>query len=325
MYPEFTITNTAPSQASQAPLDTPVVASPSGTGNLTLTSSSGYNTLLTFTPPDTVTNATNATVLVGGHNVVCVSERPGPGLFPVPYLYSLPSGSSVPVNDVHVFFADNSNKSAIVTGSSYDITVTNIGGVPYLQSSGGTGFPNNVHVFYANQAGYAGYTPILNGGGHSVYVVNVGVPELRCNTGAQYPGYPGNNIHVFYALFAGDIWPSDDRIKWNETLLDKDRSTNIIKDIKFYQYDILKRPLRDTYDTYDPSKCRKGFGVIAQEVEALKVKYPELSDVVENTTVNGDVKAVRYHNLFSIMGAAIQNLIKSVETLEAKVKTLESK
>jgi hypothetical protein len=36
----------------QLPLDAPVVNSPSGTGNLTLSSSTGYNTLLTYTPPD---------------------------------------------------------------------------------------------------------------------------------------------------------------------------------------------------------------------------------------------------------------------------------
>ena len=37
--------------SAQAPLETPVVATPSGTGNLTLTSNAGYNTLLTYTPP----------------------------------------------------------------------------------------------------------------------------------------------------------------------------------------------------------------------------------------------------------------------------------
>ena len=36
----------------QVALETPVVAAASGAGNLTLTSSAGYNTLLTFTPPD---------------------------------------------------------------------------------------------------------------------------------------------------------------------------------------------------------------------------------------------------------------------------------
>ena len=176
-----------------------------------------------------------------------------------------------------------------------------------------------------NTTGTATNATNLTGGGHNVYVINAGVPELNCVTGSMYAGYPNNNIHVFYAVFSGSFFPSDDRIKWNETLLTSDRSTNIIKDIKFYQYDILKRPLRDSYDTYDPIKSRKGFGVIAQEVEALKVKYPELSDVVENTTANGDIKAVNYNNLFSIMGATIQSLIKRIETLEAEVKVLKSK
>ena len=37
--------------SAQPPLETPVIATPSGTGNLTLTSNAGVNTLLTFTPP----------------------------------------------------------------------------------------------------------------------------------------------------------------------------------------------------------------------------------------------------------------------------------
>ena len=42
---------TTVTSVSQAPLDTPVIATPSGTGNLTLTSGTGLNTLLTYTPP----------------------------------------------------------------------------------------------------------------------------------------------------------------------------------------------------------------------------------------------------------------------------------
>jgi len=41
---------TTVTSVSQAPLDTPVVATPSGTGNLTLSSGTGYNSLLTYTP-----------------------------------------------------------------------------------------------------------------------------------------------------------------------------------------------------------------------------------------------------------------------------------
>ena len=37
--------------SAQPPLETPVIATPSGTGNLTLTSNAGVNTLLTYTPP----------------------------------------------------------------------------------------------------------------------------------------------------------------------------------------------------------------------------------------------------------------------------------
>jgi len=247
---------------SQAPLDTPVVATPSGTGNLTLTSGTGFNSLLTFTPAagTTYTNGSNLSLSA-------------------------------------------SNEFSVVTNPTFGTVTAALNGNAYTST-------------------YASYATSLLASGYQIYIHNAGgVPELRSTTGVAAP----QNVHVFYAEYAGQIWPSDDRIKWNETLLTSVRSTSIIKDMKFYQYDILKRPFVDKYDTYDPSKCRKGFGVIAQEVEALKVKYPELSDVVKNTGVNGDIKAVNYNNLFSIMGATIQSLIKSVETLEAKVKTLESK
>ena len=45
----------------QLALDTPTVASPSGDGNLTLTSSTGFNTLLTYTPPDRTLTGVNIT------------------------------------------------------------------------------------------------------------------------------------------------------------------------------------------------------------------------------------------------------------------------
>ena len=49
---------------SQTVLDMPVIASPSGTGNLTLSSGTGFNNLLTYTPPD-LNNITGNTTVVG--------------------------------------------------------------------------------------------------------------------------------------------------------------------------------------------------------------------------------------------------------------------
>ena len=55
--------NSNPSSA-QVQLDTPVIASASGTGNLSLTSGTGFNNLLTLTPPDK--NNINGTVNITG-------------------------------------------------------------------------------------------------------------------------------------------------------------------------------------------------------------------------------------------------------------------
>jgi len=145
---------TTVTSVSQAPLDTPVVATPSGTGNVTLTSGSGYNTLLTFTPPDTVTNATNASVLVGGHNVVCVSAPPlGGGGSGVPYLYSTAGLGYVPVNDVHVYFADYANKCPILTGV-FDVYTAIVNNTNYLHSNRMVGgYQNdNLHVYGCHRA-----------------------------------------------------------------------------------------------------------------------------------------------------------------------------
>ena len=148
---------TTVTSVSQAPLDTPVVATPSGTGNVTLTSGSGYNTLLTFTPPDTVTNATNSTnasVLVGGHNVVCVSAPPlGGGGSGVPYLYSTAGLGYVPVNDVHVYFADYANKCPILTGV-FDVYTAIVNNTNYLHSNRMVGgYQNdNLHVYGCHRA-----------------------------------------------------------------------------------------------------------------------------------------------------------------------------
>ena len=72
---------------------------------------------------------------------------------------------------------------------------------------------------------------------------------------------------------------------------------------------------------YDPSKCVIGFGVIAQEIRQLSHKFSELKDTVKD---GPELMGVNYNNIFSIMGATMQNLIKRIETLEAEVTLLKN-
>ncbi len=114
---------------------------------------------------------------------------------------------------------------------------------------------------------------------------------------------------------SSNLYPSDDKIKWNETPIEKQRALEIIKEISFTKYDILEKPTLGIPEEYDASKCVLNFGVIAQEIKELSKKFPELKD----TTKQGDeFMAVNYNNIFSLMGATIQNLIQRIEILEAK-------
>ena len=147
------------------------------------------------------------------------------------------------------------------------------------------------------------------------------MPQWRASAGSGAP----NNVHCYYADYAGAIYPSDDKIKWNETVIDKQRSLEIIKSISFTKYDILDKPTTEIIEEgipYDASKCVVNFGVIAQEIQDLSKTFPELKD----TVVKGEqFLGVNYNNIFSLMGSTVQHLISRVETLEAKIKTLEGK
>ena len=89
---------------------------------------------------------------------------------------------------------------------------------------------------------------------------------------------------------------------------------------------MLKEPLKaslDPEEPYDPSKCKVGFGVIAQEIEELSNQYPELKDT--RVQFDDGMKGVNYYNLFSLLGATTQMLISRIETLENEVALLKAK
>ena len=207
-----------------------------------------------------------------------------------------------------------------LTGSGFDVTIGTFLGqssIPQLKANGN----NNVHVFYADKTGVlAGSFDITCG----IYPNTPSVPQLKANVSNN----GGNYIHVFYADIAGQAYGmvSDDRIKWNETSINTDRTIEIVKSLKFYQYDILKEPLHvslNHVEPYDPSKCKVGFGVIAQEIEELSNQYPELKDT--RVQFDDGMKAVEYNNLFALLGATTQMLISRIETLENEVKQLKAK
>ena len=339
------ITNTLPNVAGQAPLQSIQTNAASGAGALTLTSGTGYNTLLTFTPADTVTNATNATnstnatVLVGGHDVVCVSTPAlGGGGSGVPYLYSRPSVGATPVNNVYVYFADNANKAPILTGQGYDITVTNSSGVPLLHSNAGNGYPNNVHVHHAalatlatNATNLTGGSPTFTGTVRVNGALNVGTGvgpgftvgtdgyvRLKNSSGTPTTEWdPSNgNIVVTGLYYINQIYYSDDRIK-SQTIPLTNATETIMKlnPVQYKKHPSLIVPIgkEDTDLTNVEHFTESGF--VAQEIEAI----PELAYMVEEVKYKKDnLKGIKNTDL-------IAYLVKGLQEMNERIKILESK
>jgi len=279
------------------------------TGSISFANSNDYGSsgqVLTSNgdaPPSwTAPTAGPATILTGSGFDVTVGTYPSNT--------NLPQLKADGNNNVHVFYAD---KTGALNGAGFDITVGQYPGYPTIPQLK-VGTSNNVHVFYADIAGEA----YLLRGYKQITSVN-----LYGGTSVSLFGNGANNVHVFYADIAGRL--SDDRIKWNETPINTDRTIEIVKRLKFYQYDILKEPRLGSLDPeepYDPSKCKVGFGVIAQEIEELGNEYPELKDTPFQLD---EIKGVGYDNIFALLGATTQMLISRIETLENEVKQLKAK
>ena len=210
----------------------------------------------------------------------------------------------------NVYYAD---KTGVLTGHKDITAVVGPGGSSYVWLYGDGG--NNVCVNYSDR------TDLLEGlnGAKSI----TAVIHSFGSSNVWLFGNGGNNVCVYYANFAGQL--SDDRIKWNETPINTDRTIEIVKRLKFYQYDILKEAPKSSLDPeepYNPSKCKVGFGVIAQEIEELSNEYPELKDTPVQL---GEIKGVDYNNIFALLGATTQMLISRIETLENEVKQLKAK
>ena len=232
-----------------------------------------------------------ATTLTGSSFDVTVGTYPGNTNIP----QLLANGN----NNIHVFYAEDAGEAYALLGHKRITSVNLYGGTTVSLFGDGA---NNVHVFYADIAGGANHlrghqqiTSVNYYGGTTVSLFGNGV----------------NVVHVFYADRAGAF--SDDRIKWNETPINTDRAIEMVKKIKFYQYDMLKEPMRaslDPEEPYDPSKCKVAFGVIAQEIEELSNEYPELKDTPFE--IHSGLKGVEYDNLFTLLGATTQTLILSL-------------
>ena len=123
----------------------------------------------------------------------------------------------------------------------------------------------------------------------------------------------GTNIHTA---------PSDDRIKFNETLVEN--GLDVINQVNIYKYDKVYQ-IGDTPEN-DPYK--KEVGVIAQEIQqipelAQSVVVNEVPEGMESRFPNGVPMSVYYDQIHSYHIKATQELHNLVKTLQARIEVLE--
>ena len=110
-------------------------------------------------------------------------------------------------------------------------------------------------------------------------------------------------------VYAGSfIQTSDRKLKKNIKTINIDRALDFVKSL---------RPV--SFNWRDNS--REGFGFIAQEAEAAAEKAGLGLPVVEEKPSTKKSLAIPYANYTAILAAAIQSLIKRIDTLEKEVKT----
>ena len=121
----------------QTALETPVVASASGTGNLTLTSNAGYNTLLTFTPPNLLPYAPLASPIFTGSVAVQYSLTAGQHI-------TAGAGYNITAGDVRIrqYFGASVTNTNAGAASDYFVRQDNAG-ITHMRSKYGS----NIYMY----------------------------------------------------------------------------------------------------------------------------------------------------------------------------------
>lgn len=121
---------------------------------------------------------------------------------------------------------------------------------------------------------------------------------------------------------------SDDRIKFNENIINGTDAINTIKKINPYIYEkiynfssseVEKLPTQEEWENVkDEWKYKISEGFIAQEIENI----PEIKDCV-NTRYDG-IKTVKYDSVFVHLTSCVKELINKVESLEKELALLKN-
>jgi hypothetical protein len=214
---------------------------------------------------------------------------------------------------------------------------------------------NNLYLFDNTYAGTAnsgrckGMQVIGSGTNATIYVgirrdtsASDSYGEFWCNRKLQLFGggsitveTSGSGNHIYFWQTAGTYIkhnnqnlhtaPSDDRIKFNETLVEN--GLDVINKVNIYKYDKVYR----IGDTPDKDPYKKEVGVIAQEIQQI----PELAQAVEvpdevpedkkEMFPNGTPLSVWYDQIHSYHIKATQELHQLVKTQENIINDLNTK
>lgn len=159
------------------------------------------------------------------------------------------------------------------------------------------------------------YLNLYGGGGVTVETFGAGNHITFWQTAGTYLKH---NNQILYTA------PSDDRIKFNEILVEN--GLDVINKVNIYKYDKVYR----IGDTPDKDPYKKEVGVIAQEIQQI----PELAQAVEvpdevpedkkEMFPNGTPLSVWYDQIHSYHISATQELHKLVKQQKTEIESLKS-
>ena len=305
----------------QLQLDTPQIATPSGDGSLSLGAGVGFNTRLTYTPPD----RTLTGIDIQPNAVNCSTISASRGLNTTSYFGKAKIGY-MGYNNYAGF-----GHEALQSPDTYAV----------LQQWNGTTFincttdraikfrENNLHEF-AQFSSHLGGSMAFRCNQFAFYSTP-GVTVLDADARIMFVQFNGiaywwarnskNEGGLINAWYFGDSLPSDDRLKHDETPLAD--GIEIVKLLQPYRYTQMKS-LDD--DPADNTSGYEQIGFIADDVE----KIPALTCLVREVLDthfhdnNKTVKSLNYNGIIGVSVQALKELIAKVEVLEARVAALET-
>ena len=285
----------------QVALESPVVASPSGTGNLTLSSNAGYNTRLTYTPPSlpaysgnlggTLTTAAQTNITsVGTLSNLTVSGNIG-GTLTTPAQTNVTSVGAL--------------TSLSVAGTISTMYIKS----PENQTAANTQAAAQLRLESGNTVG----------GGNSEIIIQPYGISYQANYQNFFNGTGANSCQL--SVNGVVRYSSDDRLKHNED--DVTNALVIVRKLIAQKYQKTAEIKDADFNGELTEDYIEETGFIAQEV----MKIPELSYCVTDgkTSSGKDIYYLNYTDIFVINVQAVEELDGVVTAQATRIVDLEAR